>query len=89
MSAEIESRASSWSWCSTCDCMMPLIHTCSQGTPSINDPQLTEDVDYSSVEAYLRGRYGRAGQARAQQAINKGLVQANQTKTTRMQWWMH
>lgn len=88
MSAEIESSASSWSWCETCEAMKPIIHDCGTETPSVHDEQYTEDIDYFSVEAYLRGWHGRGGQARARQALQKGYVQRGKTKTTKMQGWM-
>ena len=81
---EIDSSPSSWSWCDECEQMMPDGHTCGKTQVlSTSDPALTENIDYWSVEAVLRGWHGGSLQREAKQRMKQGRYDPEKTKSTR------
>jgi hypothetical protein len=61
---EIDSAASSWTYCDECASMMPAIHTC--GTTQIeNASDQAKEIEYWSDEAALLGWRGVAQQFQA------------------------
>jgi hypothetical protein len=82
---EIDSApGSSWSWCDPCEQMMPAGHTCGKTKiASTSDPEQTEDIDYWSVEAVVRGWHGPALKREAKQRLRNGDYDEKKTKLTK------
>lgn len=83
MRAEIDASASYWTWCDTCQEMMPSNHVCGKiVVASTSDLEMQEDINYWSVEAVLRGWHGEGMRREARSRVKQGRYDPNKTKST-------